>query len=103
MAALPHADVLVDIDRLSSEPDYRAKLRAEIADLTGIDLDFADVGAPRHRNEAGSALARSLEAVRDAIASSQGPLWGDGAASDETRTARSLIERKLAEDGLTSS
>ena len=100
MAALPHADLVVDIDRLSAEPGYRATVRTRIADLTGIDLDFADARTPRYKIAAGSELAFSLDDVRGAIAASLDPLWGDGGGSvgEETGAARAVIEGKLADD-----
>ncbi len=48
LAALPAADLVVDMDRLSSETDYQATVKSEILRLTGLDLDFSDAKMPRH-------------------------------------------------------
>jgi hypothetical protein len=46
--ALPYADLTVDMDLMSSNPAYRAKITEVIAQLTGFELDFSDCKMPRY-------------------------------------------------------
>lgn len=101
MAALPHADLVVDMDRLSAEPDYRAGVQGEVKRLTGCDIHFADAGAPRY--EAADAAPEVIEAfkrVTDAIGSGQDRLWDDRGCMDPAAApaARAMIAAKFADD-----
>lgn len=50
-AALPNADLVVSVDRLSRDEIYRQHISALIAENTGRELDFADCRCP-HYDEA---------------------------------------------------
>lgn len=47
--AMRHADVVVDMDRLSRFPPYAAQLSHELLQMTGVDLDFRDCSMPADR------------------------------------------------------
>lgn len=47
--ALRHADVVVDMDRLSSSRHYADTLSHDLSQATGVDLDFGDCALPPHR------------------------------------------------------
>jgi hypothetical protein len=47
--ALRHADVVVDMDRLSTSHSYADVLSRELMQRTGVALDFADCSLPAHR------------------------------------------------------
>lgn len=101
MAALPQADLVLDIDRLSSDLGYRADMRGLIARATGCDLDFADVKSPRYRApDAPPEVAGALRRISDAIASGADPLWDDGAApgTPAAAAARATLAAKFADD-----
>jgi hypothetical protein len=49
MRALRHADVVIDMDRLSRLRPYARTMSAELLHATGVDLDFADCTLPAHR------------------------------------------------------
>lgn len=54
MEALPHADVVIDVDRLSRLRPYARTVGHELLHATGVDLDFADCTLPaNHRVDAG--------------------------------------------------
>jgi hypothetical protein len=42
LAALPQADLVIDVDRLGADPDYARTKARRIADLTGVVVDFSD-------------------------------------------------------------
>lgn len=46
VAALPRADLVVDVDRLGSDPDYARTMATAIEVLTGVKLDFSDCLTP---------------------------------------------------------
>lgn len=46
LAALPRADLVIDVDRLGSDPDYARTMATAIAVLTGVRLDFSDCRTP---------------------------------------------------------
>ncbi|HKU17291.1 MAG TPA: hypothetical protein VJQ52_23055 [Steroidobacteraceae bacterium] len=48
MKALRHADVVVDVDRLSHSRSYRTILSSALRHATGVELDFADCKLPAH-------------------------------------------------------
>jgi hypothetical protein len=39
------ADLLLDVNRMASDHAYRESVEREIAELTGVDVDFSDAGA----------------------------------------------------------
>lgn len=49
------ADLLVDMDRLSTEPDYRDEISATIHSLTGFKIDFSGMNLPRHIDHSAAA------------------------------------------------
>jgi hypothetical protein len=46
VAALPRADLVIDVDRLGGDPEYARTMATAIEVLTGVRLDFADCRAP---------------------------------------------------------
>jgi len=46
LAALPRADLVIDVDRLGGDPEYARTMATAIEVLTGVRLDFADCRAP---------------------------------------------------------
>jgi len=49
MKALRHADVIIDVDRLSHSRSYADTLSSALRRATGVHLDFADCKLPAHR------------------------------------------------------
>lgn len=47
--ALRHADVVIDMDRLSASRPYADSISGELLQATGLDLDFRDCSMPAHR------------------------------------------------------
>jgi hypothetical protein len=46
---LPHVDFVIDLDRLSTQQDYRRETTLAVRGLTGLpDLTFDDCRLPRH-------------------------------------------------------
>lgn len=102
MAALPHADLVLDVDRLTSDADYRADRRAEIRRLTGCELDFADVRTPRYKADAAPPeVVEALKTIGGAIANGVDPLWDDRSCGvpAAAAAARAVIAAKFADDG----
>jgi hypothetical protein len=60
MKALRHADVVVDIDRLSGSRPYAEALSRNLLQTTGVDLDFADCSLPPHRRVAAHVDIRAI-------------------------------------------
>jgi hypothetical protein len=60
MKALRHADVVVDIDRLSGSRPYAEALSRELLQATGVDLDFADCSLPPPRRVAAQVNVRAI-------------------------------------------
>lgn len=49
LTVLQHADVVVDLDRMSAEPGYRDSITERLRSLSGLpDLSFDDCALPRH-------------------------------------------------------
>jgi hypothetical protein len=46
VAALPRADLVVDVDRLGADPEYARTMATAIEVLTGVKLDFSDCRTP---------------------------------------------------------
>jgi hypothetical protein len=47
--ALPHADLVLDMDRLSRLRSYARTMSDELLEASGVDIDFADCTLPAHR------------------------------------------------------
>lgn len=95
LAALPNADLAIDMDRLSAEASYQAETAQAIRRLTGVEIDFSDAAMPR-RVDPDVDLLGALVAVRAHLPDM--PLsHGSGDAGREAE-ARALIARKFAED-----
>jgi hypothetical protein len=45
-AALPRADLIIDVDRLGGDPEYARTMATAIEVLTGVKLDFSDCRTP---------------------------------------------------------
>src|SRR5258708_2389972 len=93
LAAAPHADLVVDIDRLSSEPAYQVETADTVRRLTGVALDFSDAQMPRHVRPDVD-LRAALAEIRAQIPTFPMP---HGAEPREAE-ARALIARKFKED-----
>jgi hypothetical protein len=46
VAALPRADLVIDVDRLGSDPEYARTMATAIEVLSGVKLDFSDCRTP---------------------------------------------------------
>ena len=101
MAALPHADLVVDVDRLTSDAGYRADRSAEIRRLTGCDLDFSDARTPRYEADAAPPeVADALKSISGAIATGVDRLWDDRSCGvpAAAAAARATIAAKFVDD-----
>ncbi|HKS55832.1 MAG TPA: hypothetical protein VJS12_11125 [Steroidobacteraceae bacterium] len=58
--ALRHADIVIDIDRLSRLRPYARTMSDELMQTTGVDLDFADCSLPAHRRVDAVVNARAI-------------------------------------------
>lgn len=58
--ALPHADVLIDVDRLSRLSPYARMTSSELLDAAGVDLDFADCELPAPRTVDATVNVRAI-------------------------------------------
>lgn len=95
LAALPNADLVVDMDRLSAEPAYQAETAAAIHALTGLEMDFSDAAMPRHADPDVD-LTAPLAAIQAWIAAA--PLPHGSRDAGREAAARALIQRKFADD-----
>jgi hypothetical protein len=99
LAAIPHADLVIDMDRLSTDTDYRGETTSALHQLTGYDLDFADARVPRHVDpDLVQALLPALDEIRQELASGRFPLPHPEIAVDKADAARGILLRKLDED-----
>jgi len=101
MAALPHADLVIDVDLLTTDTGYRARRRAELLRLTGCDIDFSDARTPRYGADAAPAeVVDALRTIAGAIATGQDRLWDDRSCSvpAAAAAARATIAAKFVED-----
>ena len=97
LAALPNADLIVDMDRLSAEPGYQTATAGEIRRLTGVEIDFSDANMPRHVDpdvDLKAALARVRARVADM------PLPHGSRDAVREQAARDLLAAKLADDAV---
>lgn len=94
LAALPSADLVVDMDRLSGDVGYRSQITVDLRRLTGLDLDFADADLPRHATPDVDLRSAVAEA---GCACATVPM--PHASTDRDAAARALIAQKFAEDG----
>jgi hypothetical protein len=60
MHALRHADIVIDMDRLSGARPYADAISAELLRATGSDLDFADCSMPTHHRIDGHVNVRAI-------------------------------------------
>ena len=93
LASLPHADLVVDMDRLSAAADYQEEVAGAIHRLTGLTLDFSDAQMPRYARpdvDLRRVLADTIERIAD-FPMPHGPQPGDV-------SARALITRKFKSD-----
>jgi hypothetical protein len=93
LAALPNADLVVDMDRLSADADYRSETAGAVQRLTGIAIDLSDANLPRHDTQ-DIDLRSAVAQIRQSVAVFPAPHGATAGDAD----ARALIERKFAED-----
>ena len=99
LAAIPHADLVIDMDRLSADSAYRTEIATEIRRLTGLELDLSDASMPRHvEAELASELLAAVTAAEHDVASGVLPLPHPQPEAAEVAQARALIAAKFAED-----
>jgi hypothetical protein len=99
LAAIPHADLVIDMDRLSTATDYRGEITSALRGLTGYELDFSDTNIPRHIGpELAPVLIPALDEIRRELASGAFPPPHPDIAADKAEAARGLLLRKLDED-----
>jgi hypothetical protein len=99
LAALPHAQLVIDMDRLSTVDDYRAETKAALRDLTGFDLDFSDAKIPRHVGpELKATLLPVVDEIRSELAAGTFPMPHPDIAREHAEAARDVLLRKLDED-----
>lgn len=71
LAALPQADVVIDVDRLGSDPHYARATAATVTALTGLPIDFSDCRTPKpHPKLANVAYRDEAIAMIDALGAS---------------------------------
>lgn len=51
LAALPHADLVIDADQLARSAEYRAMLERDITERTGLTVDFGSARATHSEHE----------------------------------------------------
>jgi hypothetical protein len=67
-------DLVIDIDRMTLEPSYRARIETGLADLVGMDISFADCRVERYEANLDwsqgffDRLEREVEGIEPAIA-----------------------------------
>lgn len=59
--ALRHADVILDMDRLSRLPPYARAMGAELSEACGVDIDFADCSMPEDRRVDARVNVRAIQ------------------------------------------
>jgi hypothetical protein len=70
--ALRHADIVIELDRLSALRPYALTMSEELLHATGVDLDFADCSLPsQHRVDARLNMASIHREVSERILSEQ--------------------------------
>jgi hypothetical protein len=68
LAALPHADLVIDVDRLGADPNYAWAMASRVAALTGLVVDFSGCRAPRpHPDRARVGYRQEAIAMADAL------------------------------------
>lgn len=98
LLALPEADLLIDLDRLSAEVDYRAATVASLREAAGLaDLRFEDCALPSHPVSVDPAYRAALEEAlilldRQRLA----PAWAAAVIRDKLETSLSpFLHRTL--------
>lgn len=75
-AAMPHADLVVSIDRLSRDAEYRAHISELITDNTGRKLDFSDCRCPQYDEpDARAEFYETYRAEQATLEESKQPRW----------------------------
>jgi hypothetical protein len=95
LAALPNADLVIDMDRLSVEAAYQAETARAIHALAGLDVEFSDAAMPR-RADPDVDLREALADIRARLPGMKPP--HDSADAGRETAARELLARKLADD-----
>ena len=95
LAALPNADLVIDMDRLSADAGYQSETADATRQVTGLDIDFSDAAMPR-RADPDVDLRDALADIQARVAGIPLPHAGTDAARETA--ARELLARKLAED-----
>ena len=68
LAALPQADLIIDVDKLGHDPDYARAMAKAVRTLTGAAVDFSDCRTPPpHPDKAKVAYRREAVAMVDAL------------------------------------
>jgi hypothetical protein len=93
LAALPHADLTVDMDRLSADAVYQQETADAVRRLTDVALDFSDAQMPRHATPDVD-LRSALAEIQSEILRFSMPHGPQAREAD----ARALIARKFKED-----
>ena len=95
LAALPQADLVIDMDRLSVDADYQAEVADAVRTLTGLDVEFSDAAMPR-RADPDVDLREALADIRARLPDM--PLPHDSVDPAGESFARELLSVKLAAD-----
>lgn len=67
-AALPRADLVIDVDRLGGDPEYARTMATAIEVLTGVKLDFGDCRTPEpHAGGVGVDYRKEAVAMIEAL------------------------------------
>jgi len=93
LAALPHADLVIDMDRMSAADAYQAEVTEALHRLTGLAFDFRDAQMPRYAKpdvDLRRILADTMERIPD-FPMPHGAQPGDA-------SARALLARKFKSD-----
>lgn len=95
LAALPNADLVIDMDRLSADATYQAETASAVHRLTGLEIDFSDAAMPR-RVDPDVDLSDALASLRARLPAM--PLPHASRDAGREAEARALLARKLADD-----
>jgi hypothetical protein len=68
LAGLPQADLIIDVDRLGSDPNYARAMAKTVTSLTGVPIDFHDCRTPKpHPERVSVAYREEAIATIDAL------------------------------------
>jgi len=103
LTALTHADLIVDLDRMSGEPAYRQATGSHLRDLCGLaDLSFEDCALPRHSYQADAAYLSVLDealAFLDSYGVRFPPKTPEGLAMAELKRRMAECRREVSAAG----